>query len=353
MPTQTLAPDALDQQLQRDLYAYEQIEQELRDPAPGPSDVAVLHPPAGCRRRLAYRVQGAEPTDPVPAWLVRSAIMGKAVHLVAAQARRELHPDWLVEEPVTVPGFDRPGQLDAYDPASGTVDDVKSKSDHAYRAVLERGQAAAHERDQVLLYGLALEAGQPGLQVAVKRCSVTYVNRSTGDQFVDSWTYDRAAAEQVALAMYGVLDLVESRPADDIPRDGRNPAWKPCDSCPFRRRCWDLPADATDRDIELTVSTRATPAEVVEAAVTLQQLRAEGRENKAGQDWCKAVLAGHGGARFTDPDGIERTVRWSKSKPAGEGGHIDTEAVRARYELLGEPVPTLGTASRLSFPAVP
>lgn len=328
-----------------DLLAWDEAEHGTHKPGIWPSDVRVLTPGRGCRRQLAYRMAATEPSDPVPEWLTLTALAGTATHYVIEQARRAAHPTWLLEERVQVPGFDHSGRLDAYMDDLSTVDDVKTKGERAYERAVDSGDVAEPDRNQVLLYGLAVEAmGRP-----VKVCSVTYVNRSTLDSSQVTWTYDRREAEDVAMRMFMVLDAVNVADPEDVDRDGRAPHWSPCDTCPFRSRCWDLePGDDPAR----VIADRATPEEVATAAETLIGLRREQGQLREAEDWCKAVLRGHHGETFTDADGIERQIRWSREVREGEGGRLDATKAREILEAANLPVPLLGSSSRVTFPAV-
>lgn len=332
-----------------DLGALADAEDEGRDPRIGPSDAGVLVPGKGCERQLAYRVQQVEPTDPVPDWLRRSAILGKILHDGVAQARRVAHPTWLVEEPVEIPGFDRPGKVDAYADDERTVDDLKTVSEKVYTRVVEAGVAREQDRDQPALYGLGLVATGH----RVERLSVTYLNRNAGrtgsEPFTDVWSYDQRAAERTAVAMYAVIDRTASTEPEDIPRGGRLPDWSPCDTCRWRAGCWGIepgqPAPAL-------VSERAAPAEVAAAARAMRALRAERARVSDALDYYRAVLLSHDGDTYEDEDGTMRQIRWTEGRPPGEGGALDQAAARALLEHYGETPPTLGTAARISFPAV-
>ncbi len=314
-------------------------------PAIGPSDAGVLGP-RGCERQLAYRVQGIPATDPVPAWWRRVAKLGDILHEGVAQARRRAHPNWLIEHPLDVPGFDRPGRLDAYDPADGgEVNDLKTCSDRAFTSIADRGQGRDGDQHQDELYGLALASSGP----PVARLSLTYLNRSNGETFTDRWSFDPAAARKTALAMYAVIDRTGSTEPADIPRGGRVPTWAPCDTCRWRTACWDL---QPGEEPETVVSQRAAVADVARAARQARELYAQRRELDDALAYCKEILMAQHGATFEDADGITRQVRWSDGRPPGEGGKLDTRAARALLEHYGETVPTLGTAPRLSFPAV-
>lgn len=332
-------------QLTEDLLAYDEAEHAEHKPGIWPSDVRVLTPGRGCRRQLAYRLADTLPSDKVPDWLIRTALAGTATHAVIEKARALSHPTWWLERRVRVPGFDRDGRLDAYMDDTATVDDVKTKGERPFERILDRGDADDPDRNQVLLYGLAVEE----LGMPVKVCSVTYVSRSTLDSHVVTWTYDRREAEDVAMRMFGVLDAVNVPDPEEVPRDGRAPHWSPCDTCPFRSRCWDLEPGA---DPAAVVAARATPEEVAIAAETLMGLREEAGQNKDAQDWCRAVLLGHSGEEFTGPDGIRRLIRWSRDIEEGTGGRLDTKTAREILEARGLPVPLLGSSPKVTFPAV-
>jgi hypothetical protein len=328
-----------------DLAAADALEQETRDPRVGPSDARVLVPGKGCQRQLAYRVQQVEPTDPVPDWALHAMILGKLIHEGVSRARELAHPTWLIETELQVPGFDRPGRVDAIDVDEGDVNDLKTLSDKQYPRVAEVGVAREEDRGQVELYALAWAAlgGEP------VRLSVTYLNRSSGADWTDSWTYDQAAAERTALAMYAVIDLTASTPPEEIPRGGRHPDWSPCDSCRWRARCWGI---EPGQSAPTLVSDRAAPAEVEAAARQMRALRAERARVQDAIDYCREVLVSHDGASFEDADGTTRRIRWSAGRPPGEGGALDQAAARAILEHYGETPPTLGTSPRVSFPAV-
>lgn len=319
------------------LAEYEQRQAE-RDPAVGPSDARVLVPGKGCVRQLAYRSQRVPATDPEPEHRTRAAIIGEAIHAQVATARRATH--WaLVEFQVTPPGFPRAGRLDGY--TAGEVNDLKTVSSRVYAGVLELGKARPGDGRQAELYALALaELGHE-----VHTLSVTYVNRETGEDFTDSWSWDADAAWRTAIAMYRVIDAASLPPAE-LGRAARLPHDRPCDGCPWRTACWGTlsaapvdvvtpaPADvaAAARELKAALSARAELEERIE------QLRHE-------------VGAAHG-MRFEDEEGIVREIRWSSGRPPGEGGALDQGRARALLEYHGEQPPTLGTAPRLSMPAV-
>lgn len=337
--TQTTAPPSLAHQLTKllrdDLQAYE--DSDPHAPGIGPSDSD------RCRRQVGYRVTGTPPDRPEDATLVRMAWVGTALHKHVAEARQLTHPTWLVEGKVQPPGLDREGTVDAYLDDHANVDDIKTKTGRGYEAILTRGRAYDGDRKQVLVYGLALEeAGR-----VVRTCSVTYLDREgRHDPFVDCWTYDRQEALAALAELHALADAIDA--GADLPRDGRGPdTGRPCDTCQWIKTCWQLDSVPEGYTAQ---SAGLAPAEVAEAAEQLRLLRAEQAEIKAAVDYLRLQLVGHNGATFVDAEGITRQVKWSKG--SNRGGQLDSAAVRARYADLGEEPPTLGTAPKVSTPAV-
>lgn len=305
---------------------------EESDPHPhgvGPSDIG------RCPAQVGFRVRGTPPDFPEDRALVRKAAMGKAIHAIIAAARRTAHPDWLVEAKVTPPGMNRPGTVDAY--GDGNVDDVKTKSERGFDAVLARGKAYDADRDQVDIYALALEdAGHE-----VKTCSVTYVERSGNrPDFVDSWTYDR---NQALTALERLHALEDAALGDgDLPRAGRGPeVGRPCDTCRWRRTCWGHVPEGYS-----TQSYTLASEQVAAAAADLVELKARADALDSEIAHRRAMLQGHDGAVFTDRDGIVRRVAWTK--PGLPKQVTDPEAAAELLRAHDLPVPT--TAGRKVSP---
>lgn len=314
---------------------------EAADPHPpgiGPSDSD------RCRRQVGYRVRGTTPDRPEDPQLVRMAWVGTALHAHVAKARQLSHPTWLVEGVVQPPGLDRHGTVDAFLDDMANVDDIKTKTGRGYEAILTRGRAYDADRKQVLVYALALvEAGY-----TVRTCSVTYLDREgRHDPFVDTWTYDQAEALAALAELHALADAIDA--GAELPRDGRGPdTGRPCDTCQWIKTCWQLDALPEGYTAQ---SAGLLPEEVAEAAEQLRLLRAEQAELKAATDYLRLQLVGHAGATFVDSDGITRQVKWSRG--SNKGGQLNSELVRKRYADLGEDPPTIGTAPKVSTPAVP
>lgn len=316
-----------------DLLAAYEREQARRDPRVGPSDAQVLS--TGCLRQLAYRSQGFAPSDPEEPKRLRAAILGEALHRMVADARRAAGWD-MVERDVQVPGFPRPGRLDAWH--RGRLDDVKTVSDRVFRTVLELGKAREGDGQQAELYGLAV----PGTEIL----SVTYLHRETGEVFEDSWTFDPVAAERTRVRMLEAIEAA-ARPPGDLGRAARTPHDRPCDACPFRSLCWGVKLEQWEPE-----PAPVAPASVQAAARRYHAAAAAKRAAEDAMEEARYELAAASGMTWTDDEGIERMVKWSSGREPGDGGQLDTARARALLEYYGEQVPTRGTAPRLSFPAV-
>lgn len=321
-----------------DLLAEYERGQAERDPAVGPSDARVLVPGKGCVRQLAYRTQRVPATDPEPEHRTRAAIIGEAIHAQVATARRAA--GWaMVEADVTPPGFPRAGRLDGYE--AGRLDDLKTVSSRVFARVLELGKARPEDALQLDPYGLAVVA----LGLPLHTLSITYVNRDNGEDFTDSWSWDPESAWRTAIAMYRVIDAA-AKPSAELGRAARTPHGRPCDGCPWRTACWGT--------LSLTPEDVVTPAPVDVAAAARELKAALGQRAELEEriERLRHEVGAAHGMRFEDQEGIMREIRWSSGRPPGEGGALDQGRARALLEYHGELSPTLGTAPRLSMPAV-
>ncbi|MEU3783386.1 PD-(D/E)XK nuclease family protein [Streptomyces sp900129855] len=226
----------------------------------GPSSIGL------CRRRAAYEVHGAWPTD--MADNMHAAILGTWLHegilrVLAEQygAFTELeltngtllgHADayWA---PAEITGGEAPSCGEV-----GVVEDVKTKSTRALDLVVRQGPSQ-HEWFQVHLYahmlrtgGLAgharLPAGEP-LPVDVVR--LRYVGREYGQVVVHQRPYDEDVTKQ---ALAWAEDVLGSPTPESMPRDLDGPGLSIiCDNCPFKSACWNLdpqrPADRAPQTI--------------------------------------------------------------------------------------------------------
>jgi hypothetical protein len=191
-----------------------------------------------CRRSVWYREAPPDGFTPDPAQYDRQAALGTILHAAAATARAARYPWRWYEYELTIPGLDKPGRVDEYDPVLGVVSDLKTGGTRKWDRIGEDGPDGS-VWGQVLIYGLALDAA--GLPVRTVRIMV--VNRDTGAEEHYVRDYDPAAARAA------LDELVELATALDFgvvpPRDGYGPStdWQ-CRSCFARSHCWNVAAAA-------------------------------------------------------------------------------------------------------------
>ncbi|GIH95456.1 hypothetical protein ACFFMN_23100 [Planobispora siamensis] len=265
----------------------------------GPSDVTT------CRKRIWYRELHPQLARPVS---TSAALLGDIIHEVAATARRALYPWQKVEMPVRVPGLDRPGRIDRYDPVLALVDDIKTKGPRGWERLSETGPDEGYWK-QVAVYGYGLaDAGHP---VQVMR--LTYINRATGDER----TYERPYCDAFARSAVGSL-IALNVALDlglDLPRDGRGTTDPICtEFCEFYDDCWSVTAAraaGVSPEFLTTFGIDADPDLVAWAAEVARgwkddENEAE-REYKAAISMLKGALRGEKQGRFGDYRIVEKT----------------------------------------------
>jgi hypothetical protein len=191
-----------------------------------------------CRRSVWYRESPPDGFVADPPQYQRQAALGSLIHAKAAEVRAKRYPWRRYEFEVSIPGLDKKGRVDEYDPILGEVIDLKSAGQRKWDITGDEGPAEAAWA-QADLYALTLD--EMGLPVQTVRIAV--VNRDNGQEEHFRRPYDPAAARRV------LDDLVELATMLDLgvipPRDGHGPAgdWQ-CRACFARSHCWNLDAAA-------------------------------------------------------------------------------------------------------------
>lgn len=192
-----------------------------------------------CRRSVWYREAPPDGFVRDPEMYDRQAALGTILHAAAANARAARYPWRWYEYEVTVPGLDKPGRVDEYDPVLGVVSDLKTGGTRKWDRIGDEGPNLS-VWGQVLIYGLALTA----LGLPVRAVRIMVVNRDTGEEEHFVRDYDPAAARA---ALDELVDLATGLDFGIVPpRDGTGPStdWQ-CRSCFARSHCWNVAA-ATD-----------------------------------------------------------------------------------------------------------
>lgn len=195
----------------------------------GPSDLSQ------CRRAIQYRERPPEDLVLAPEDKT-AALLGNLWHDVIVTARRALYPWREFEFPIEIPGFDRRGRMDEYDPLTAIGVDYKTKSRFTWETLGLWGPPE-HDWKQlaVYCYGLWL-TGRP-----VETMRLIYVNRETGEDEQYNQPFNLDFARDAVGELHAILMALDT--GQDLPRDGRGINVDPrCGGCRFRLTCWNVAA---------------------------------------------------------------------------------------------------------------
>ncbi len=273
----------------------------------GPSDAG------GCRAAIAFRERGwgtnpqhrlhherGDSTAPEGTVFYSrdpedyaAARVGSLIHADALRRRENLYP-WRMygDKPgmsITIPGLDRDGRYDEFDPITGRVVDVKTAGTWKWDVVNNVGPDES-QWQQLMLYGLALT--RQGY--VVRDVQLAYLERAGGRDV----PFTRPYSEQEALdalssliATAGSLDDEES-----LPRDRQGPTLDAlCRRCFARSACWQVPqAESAGRSPEGWVRLGRTPHEdaVAQVLEEYDAAREVEKEGKKGKEAAKVQLEG-------------------------------------------------------------
>jgi len=307
----------------------------------GPSDAS------SCRKAVEYRENPPADYEPIPTDK-RAALMGTLVHEGVRRIRKRRYPWRLFELPVDVPGLDRPGKCDEYDPMVGVVNDLKTAGDWKWEAIAEDGPPQG-EWEQAQMYALGL--ARAGHYVTEVR--ITYVQRANGKDEVYVRPYDEAFALAAVDKLVAVLDALDA--GLPLPRDREGPSTDTVCRvyCPARDHCWNVPAAEAaqrspeswtlvhdDEDVEYQLSTYAE-ARTVEGDAKKTKERAKALLDGVPEGQYGEWYWGHTGGKMGEPkpDIVERVKQL-------EGVYDAPDDVRP--PLVDLPMPTVRKTSPLA-----
>lgn len=336
------ATDAAGRTLADDLDGYGQ---DGRHPGVGPSDVG------RCRRQLAYRVNPPADYTPddtqEPKW---GAIAGSLLHAsILAERRRRYRWRIYGDRPgseVHVPGLDRPGHPDEYDPITGVLYDLKTLGTWATNRWAENGPPE-DVWDQLHVYGWALvRLGWP-----VREVQVIAYERESGRSYEWGRPYGPEQAERAVGWLQAVATGISL--GLEQPRDRSGPSSDAlCRRCPAVRHCWNLDAaEPAGRSGEswTVLGEEPDPKAVEWAGRELVQARAAARTADSKVEEAKALLTGIPEGQYAS---IRLTIRRSVSKDWKARAEQLTdwwdEPDRPPLEQL--PMPTRTTVSTIITP---
>jgi hypothetical protein len=242
----------------------------------------------GCARAIWYRER--PPAGYVPRTDIdqRRAALGKLIHLAADDARSARYPWRRYKLRVPIPGLDKPGEVDEYDPVLGLVVDDKTAGEYKWSVIGESGPTLEHWA-QIRIYGYALDAiGWP-----VRTLRIIAINRDTGEEEHFDEDYDPADGLAALDELIAAATMIEAGAVP--PRGGYGPKDWRCQWCPAMLHCWnvDLAARLERSPESVTIlgehpedpSVAWAGREVLE--LSAQRLALEQREGRA-----KALLQG-------------------------------------------------------------
>jgi hypothetical protein len=189
----------------------------------------------GCGRAVWYREH--PPTGYVPAKVDRrQAALGTVIHQAGERARAYRYPWRRYEFEVRIPGLDKRGKIDEYDPVLGEVSDLKTESHGKWGMTGEDGPSDSAWA-QVMVYALAVEEmGWP-----VRTVRIMAVNRSSGEEEHFRRDYDPAEARDALDELVGLATLLDLGVVPARIHDAGPDAF-PCGWCPARLHCWNVEA---------------------------------------------------------------------------------------------------------------
>jgi hypothetical protein len=296
----------------------------------GPSDVAT------CRKGIQLRERPPEDMeyDEVDE---TASILGSLIHDAVTRARAALYAWREYELYVSVPGLDRKGRIDQYDPVLAKITDLKTCGLYAWDRLGVDGPRPDQWK-QVLIYALGLiHEGKP-----VEWVELEYLNRATGETEVFSRRYDPLAAQNALnwlLAINVALDM-----GQDLPRDRSGPSSDPVCAkyCPTRSRCWNMKAaTAAGRSPESYTILGADPdmAAIEWAAENAWGWKENADEAKTEHDQARKLLIGIPGGTYGKYQVTERSRRMPEWKAWATAVRAAIDGGATADELLLIPVP--------------
>ncbi|WP_431935772.1 hypothetical protein [Micromonospora sp. RP3T] len=288
---------------------------------PSPSDAGK------CRRQLWYRDR--PPADYVPRVIdSRRAALGTITHDAATAARSARYPWRQYKLRVAIPGLDRDGELDEYDPVLGRVIDWKTAGEAKWAIVGDDGPTG-DQWDQGDIYAYALDfAGYP-----VRDVAIITINRDTGDEETFVRPYDPARSLAALDRLTEAATMVEAGVLP--PRDGYGPRDWRCKWCPALDHCWQTAraAELGRSPVSLTLlgETPDDPS-IAWAGREVLKVSAARLELEKLEDRAKDLVQGIAPRLYDEgaPDGgVEVYDKWSTSYDY-KGAY---ETLRDYYEL--------------------
>ncbi|HMM95420.1 hypothetical protein [Phycicoccus sp.] len=253
----------------------------------GPSDLNA------CTKAIELRERPPAGHEPIPMDKT-AAWMGSLIDLALKRARRKRYPWRMFDVKVDIPGLDRPGEADEFDPVIGRVIDYKSAGRWKWEKYGTEGPSEG-EWEQLCAYGLGLEAAG----YDVRELEVIGVNRDNGVMESHRRPYNRRVAEQAVVKLHALVDALES--GRELPRTRTGPTTDPICArfCPHVKTCWNLDDVPPGRTPENWLLAREDEA-VERILVDYVAAHAAESPAKSKKTELKALLTGADPGRYGD-----------------------------------------------------
>lgn len=190
-----------------------------------------------CGRQVWYREFPPADYTPIPSRYLRHAALGVLIHKAAESVRSVRYPWRRYEFEIPIPGLDRPGRVDEYDPIAGRVTDNKTAGAWKWDHVGDDGPPA-DAWDQGYVYGYALDA----MGLPVRDIEIIFISRENGAEEHFVRPYDPAVGAAALGRLVDLATLLDMGVRPD--RAASSPNVYPCKMCPAVDHCWSRPAAA-------------------------------------------------------------------------------------------------------------
>jgi CRISPR/Cas system-associated exonuclease Cas4 (RecB family) len=280
----------------------------------------------GCRRAAGYALRGF-PREKATGTI--QAVLGTAVHELAARAASEQFPEALAEK-LEVRFAGLLGHPDLY--YKPVVRDLKTTG-RASTLESWKGKGPPQKHIwQVNAYAAGLIVD--GFDASVVQ--IDYLARDTGDTWLWEAPFDLDAVHD-ALEW---LRLVRETEMGFLPRDFR-PESPQCRSCPFFQQCWEKPA-MPGRDFRSALfrddpDAAAWARRLADARKRKAQAEADEADAKGALDALRPAEVGRGGAYVTVP-GMDEALHWTR---VSGRRRPDMQQISADYAQAGAEPPMI------------
>jgi hypothetical protein len=256
-----------------------------------------------CRRQTGYMLGDYDYDEGFEKNGVQ-AVLGTAIHEVAAQAATMLIPG-AIAEGLEVRFGGLLGHPDLW--IDGIVRDVKTKGYTLQLENIRRAGPPQGERWQLHTYaaGLILAGYE------VHTCQLDYIARDSGDTYL----FEEPFSVDVVAEAMAWLEQVRTAEVVTLPRDYR-PGSGHCQSCPWFERCWETPRGSDSRAVLFADDPDAAAwAMQLDSARAMRKLAEERIADAQGALDALRSVSRPGESEDIEVPGLDKLIRFRVNKP--------------------------------------